>query len=160
MHSSKEVSLPRIVDASEVSLQPGVSPPTKAPKDLIVSPLTERYQSCAIPAVLEASWQASSFGRLCRFWFPVQVVLAQGEQEDDFRLGWWVAHYAVPPSDVLTQALSVCSGVKAPRAARPGEKGEPYGTEGQKWTNTRYMQRDVEISESGAIAHFEMISQC
>lgn len=127
---------------------------------MIGSPLSERYQSCAIPAILEAGWQASSFGRFCRFWFPVQVVLAQGEQEDDFRLGWWVAHYAVPLSDVLTRALSVCSGVKAPRAARPGEKGEPYGTEGQKWTNTRYMQRDVEISESGAIASFEMMSQC
>jgi staphylococcal nuclease domain-containing protein 1 len=47
--------------------------------------------------------------------------------------------------------LCVCSGVKAPRAARAGEKGEPYGTEGQKWINTRYMQRDVEISESGVV---------
>jgi hypothetical protein len=66
----------------------------------------------------------------------------------------------VSPGHVLIQAVSVRPGVKAPRAARAGEKGEPYGTEGQKWTNTRYMQRDVEISESGAIAHFEMMSQC
>jgi hypothetical protein len=127
---------------------------------LIGSPLSERYQSCAIPAILEAGWQASSFGRLCRFRFPIQAVLAQGEQKDDFRLGWWVAFHAVSPSDVLKPALSVCSGVKAPRAARPGEKGEPYGTEGQKWTNTRYMQRDVEISEFGAIVLCETMSGC
>ena len=38
--------------------------------------------------------------------------------------------------------------MKAPRAARTGEKGEPYGAEGHKWTNTRFMQRDVEISKS------------
>jgi hypothetical protein len=78
MHSSKEVSLPRIVDASEVSLEPEVSHQTshKAPEDLIGSPLLERYQSCAIPAILEAGWKASSYGRLCRFWFPIQVVLA------------------------------------------------------------------------------------
>jgi staphylococcal nuclease domain-containing protein 1 len=38
------------------------------------------------------------------------------------------------------------------------EKGEPYGTEGQKWTNTRYMQRDVEISEFSASVLFETMS--
>jgi len=76
MHSSKEVSLPRIVDASEVSPEPGVSHHTKAPDDLICSTLAERYQSGAIPAILEAGWKASSYGRLCRFWFPIQVVLA------------------------------------------------------------------------------------
>lgn len=49
----------------------------------------------------------------------------------------------------------VLAGVKAPRAARAGEKGEPYGSEGQKWTNTRYMQRDVEISEFEQVIYLQ-----
>jgi hypothetical protein len=40
-------------------------------------------------------------------------------------------------------------GVKAPRAARSAtEKGEPFGAEGQRWANARFMQRDVEICKS------------
>ncbi|KAJ9108141.1 hypothetical protein QFC19_002609 [Naganishia cerealis] len=102
IHSPKDVTLPRIVDASE---------------------------SGAKAAQFLPSWKRSGKHAAVVDFVP------SGSR---FKL------FLPKENKKLTFVLA---GVKAPRAARSAnEKGEPYGAEGQRWSNLRYLQRDVEIT--------------
>ncbi|KAJ9122184.1 hypothetical protein QFC24_004414 [Naganishia onofrii] len=102
IHSPKDVSLPRIVDASESG--------TKAAQFL---PSWKRAGKHV--AVVDFVPSGSRF----------KLFLPKENKKITF----------------------VLAGVKAPRAARSAnEKGEPYGAEGQRWSNLRYLQRDVDIT--------------